>query len=98
MLALDAHPSCPPLVLEVAEATLVFDRDHKGSLYARARIPDYWVVNLIDSALEVYRDPALDVDAPYGWQYAIALVLRGGDFVTPLAASSARIPVADLLP
>ena len=45
---LAAHPSCPPLVLEVAEATLAFDRDHKSSLYARADIPDYWLINLPD--------------------------------------------------
>jgi Uma2 family endonuclease len=95
---LAAHPSCPPLVLEVAEATLAFDRDHKSSLYARAQIPDYWLVNLPDRVLHVYRDPALDADAPYGWQYATALILGGGDFVTPLASSSARILVADLLP
>ena len=43
---LAAHPSCPPLVLEVAEATLPLDRNHKSSLYARAQIPDYWLVNL----------------------------------------------------
>ena len=41
-----AHPSCPPLVLEVAEATLPLDRHHKRSLYARAQVPDYWLVNL----------------------------------------------------
>jgi len=95
---LAAHPSCPPLVLEVAEATVVFDRDNKGGLYARARIPDYWVVNLIDSALEVYRDPVIDADTPYGWRYASPAILGPGDHVTPLAAPSARIAVSDLLP
>jgi Uma2 family endonuclease len=93
-----AHPSGPPLVLEVAEATLSLDRDHKSSLYARAQIPDYWLVNVVDQVLEIYRDPALDSDAPYGWHYATVSILRDGDFVTPLAADSARIPVEDLLP
>jgi Uma2 family endonuclease len=93
-----AHPSCPSLVLEVAEATLSLDRNYKSSLYARAQIPDYWLVNVVDQVLEIYRNPALDSDAPYEWQYATVSILRGGDFVTPLAANSARIPVADLLP
>lgn len=93
-----AHPSCPPLVLEVAEATVILDRDYKTSLYARAQIPDYWLVNLVDGTLEVYRDPEPDTETPYGYRYATRLILRLGDFVTPLAAPSARIAVADLLP
>ena len=93
-----AHPSCPSLVLEAAEATLSLDRNYKSSLYARAQIPDYWLVNVVDQILEIYRNPALDPDAPYEWQYATVSILRGGDFVTPLAANSARILVADLLP
>ena len=61
-------------------------------------IPDYWVVNLIDSALEVYRDPVIDADTPYGWRYASPAILGPGGHVTPLAAPSARIAVSDLLP
>ena len=96
--AIAAHLSCPPLVLEVAEATVVLDRDYKTSLYARAQIPDYWLVNLIDGTLEVYRDPERDAERPFGYRYAPRLILRLGDFVTPLAAPSSRIAVADLLP
>jgi Uma2 family endonuclease len=33
------------------------DRIHKGSLYARAGLPDYWIVNLPERRLQVYRDP-----------------------------------------
>ncbi len=54
----DAHPSQPVLVVEVADTSLALDRLRKGSLYARAGIADYWVVNLIDEVLEVYREPA----------------------------------------
>ena len=95
---LAARPSCPPLVLEVAEAALAFERDHKSSLYARAQILDYWLVNLPDHVVQVHRDPALDGDTPYRWRYTTTLILRGGDFVTPPAYSSASISVADLLP
>src|SRR5215469_6068734 len=52
-----SHPSRPVLVVEVAESSLSFDREDKGSLYARAGVRDYWIVNLVDRTLEVYRDP-----------------------------------------
>src|SRR5687768_16535808 len=59
----DAHPARPVLVVEVALARLQFDRDHKGSLYARAGLADYWIVNLPDRRLEVYRGPVPDAAA-----------------------------------
>ncbi len=93
-----AHPERPALVVEVAESSLRFDRRRKGSLYARAGIADYWIVNLIDQALEVHRDPVPARSARFGWRYASVQVLRAGDAATPLAAPHARIPVADLLP
>ena len=64
------HPARPVLTVEVAESTLAMDRQHKGSLYARAGLADYWVVNLIDRVVEVYREPLPDAEAPFGWGYA----------------------------
>jgi Uma2 family endonuclease len=94
----DAHPSRPALVVEVAQASLAFDRSQKASLYARAAVPDYWIVNLVDRVLEVHRDPVAASDASYGWRYGATRSLVAGDSVSPLAAPHARIPVADLLP
>src|SRR5260370_7944117 len=51
-------PSRPDLVVEVAESSLTFDRREKASLYARARVEDYWIVNLLSPVLEVLPDPA----------------------------------------
>ena len=65
-----AHPSRAVLTLEVAQSSLGIDRARKGSLYARAGLADYWVLNLIDRVLEVYREPAEDGEAPFGWRYA----------------------------
>ena len=95
---LPSHAARPALVVEVAEASLALDREEKGSLYARARVPEYWIVNLVDRVLEVYRESGLDAGAPYGWAYRVLLTLRPDEHVTPLAAPSARILVADLLP
>ena len=92
------HPSRPALVVEVADSSLALDREHKGSLYARARLPEYWIVNLVDRILEVHREPGLDAGAPYGWAYRVLLTLGPDEHVTPLAAPSARLLVADFLP
>ena len=91
-----AHPSRPALILEVAEWSLAFDRREKGSLYARAGIADYWIVNVVDGLLEVYRDPA--PGAPRGWAYRHVRHLEPGASISPLAAPSTSVLVADLLP
>jgi Uma2 family endonuclease len=93
-----AHPSRPVLTVEVAESSLAGDRQKKGSLYARAGLPDYWVLNLGDRVLEVYREPTPDTTAPFGWRYARREVLDASARVTPLGASGSSIPVAHLLP
>ena len=92
------HPSRPVLVVEISESSLALDRDHKGSLYARANVADYWIVNLAEQTLEVYRDPEADPAAPFGWRYRSVEVLRDEAFVSPLACSSASIRVRDVLP
>src|SRR2546428_2361451 len=92
------HPSRPALVVEVAESSLAFDREHKGSLYARARLDDYSIVNLVDRVLEVYRRPVPDPASPFGWRYASKEVLSTESFVELLIAPGARILVSDLLP
>lgn len=92
------HPSRPALVVEVAESSLSRDREHKGSLYARARVDDYWILNLVDRVLEVYRRPIPDPSALFGWRYAAKEVWGPESSVAPLAAPGAPILVSDLLP
>lgn len=94
----DAHPQRPALVIEVSDSRLDFDRTHKASLYARGGITDYWIVNLLDRAVEIHREPVRDASAPYGWRYASVQTLPPAVTVTPLAIPSARVAVAALLP
>ena len=56
---LDAHPGPRDvaLVIEVAISTLEFDRGPKLLLYAAARLPVYWIVNIPDERVEVYTNP-----------------------------------------
>lgn len=87
----DAHPSEALLVVEVSDSSLDLDRGAKLMVYARAGIPEYWIVNLIDTTLEVYREPAGDT-------YRTKTTYTPGDTVAPTARPDASVPVADLLP
>ena len=93
-----AHPSRPVLTVEVSESSLGSDRERKGSVYARAGLPDYWILNLEARVLEVYREPAPDLSAPFGWRYARCEVFDAAARVSPLAAPGASVCVGDLLP
>jgi Uma2 family endonuclease len=93
-----AHPSRPVLVVEVSESSLAVDRHHKGSLYARAGVADYWIVNLVDRVVEICREPVSDAAAAFGWRYRSVEMLAREASVSPLALPSIQIRVADVLP
>ena len=87
-----AAPDSP----ESAEILDALDRDRKRAIYARAGIREYWIVNLADRCLEVYRDP---VAAPgQASSYRSSQKLTPSDSIAPLAATTATVTVADLLP
>jgi len=79
------------LVAEIADTTLNTDRALKSALYATARIPEYWIVNLVDRQLEVFRNPI-------GAGYDPAVVFRPGDAVTPPFAPGSAVLIADFMP
>jgi Uma2 family endonuclease len=93
-----ANPTTALLVVEVSDVTLRIDRGVKARLYARAGIKDYWIVNLVDRQLEVYRSPGRDPALPKRTIYTKTMILTPGDHVTSLAAPKAKIAVDDLLP
>jgi Uma2 family endonuclease len=95
---LAVHPSAPALVVEIAEASLELDREHKSGLYARAGVADYWIINLPEALIEIYRQPVPAAEAPFGWRYQSAQRLTRGATISPLAAPEVGIAVADLLP
>jgi Putative restriction endonuclease len=54
-------------VIEVADASLFFDRSDMGRIYARADLHPYWIINLVDRQVEVYTDPRPNDPVPvYG--------------------------------
>jgi Uma2 family endonuclease len=92
------HPTQAALLVEVADATLFYDTTTKAELYATAGIADYWILDLTNRQLLVFRDP---VSLPAGLgatAYNTHRTLGPTDSVSPLAAPTATIRVADLLP
>ena len=71
------HPNADDvlLLIEVADSSLAFDQNQKLRLYALHGIPEYWLLNLNDLSLEVYRNPNGEV-------YAEKTTLRAGDTIT----------------
>ena len=78
------------LLIEVADSSLEFDRNKKLPVYARAGIPELWIVNLQESTIEVYREPHFT-------GYEKKTVLRAGDKASPLAFPDVAVDVAELL-
>ncbi len=81
----------PLLVIEVSDSSLRFDRDQKAQIYAKGDIPEYWVVNLVNDVLEVFRDPK-------DGAYQTKLVLKPTETISPLSFSDLEIAVSDLIP
>lgn len=91
---LDAYgtdATTPLLVVEVADSSLRADLGDKVSLYAEARIPEYWVVNLIDRVLVVFREPG-------DGAYQKRSILEPGALVTPESWPDVEIAVESLFP
>lgn len=86
------------LVIEVADSTLTTDRRFKSALYAEANLPEYWLLNVDERQLEVFRAPQVDAASPFGWSYATRLVVRETDSVAPLFAPQTSFSVAEMLP
>lgn len=90
------HIAHPDLLVEVSHTSLRYDRGIKASLYARAGIQEYWIVNVKNRQLEVHRDPGPADQKPFGFGYATITMHRSRDVVSPLARPDAKIRVGDL--
>ncbi len=75
---MDAHPSQALLIIEVADSSLKFDRQEKAALYARAGVPEYWIVNLAGRSIERCSEPTVGT-------YARVTPFRRGETIAPLA-------------
>jgi Uma2 family endonuclease len=74
------------LVVEISDSTLGFDLTTKARLYARARIVEYWVVDIPGRRIIVHRDP-------HEGQYRSVIAYAEQESVKPLASPDSEFPV-----
>ena len=86
-----SHPTTATLVIEIADSSLKYDTNEKVDLYAKANIPEYWVLDLNGRQLLVFRDPTAN---GYGTKFTVP----ADGTVSPLAVPGATVALAALLP
>ncbi len=89
----DRHPRPDQvdLIVEVADSTLKHDCEIKDKLYAQACLADYWVLDLKNRQLHIFRNPT-----PTG--YTSHLILTEPNQASPLAFPSIEIAISSILP
>ena len=92
----DVHPKTAALIVEVSDTTLRYDQTKKATLYAKNKIEEYWILNLKNRCLEVYRRPISD--KTLGFIYAEMQIITENEAIAPLAAPGNEIKIADMLP
>ena len=92
------HPTAAELVVEIADSSLHYDTITKAELYATAGIPEYWVLDVDGRQLHVFRTPATHPQGRAATTYLSHTTHGPTETITPLAAPTATVRVADLLP
>jgi len=91
-------PTAAVLIVEVSETSLSGDITAKAEKYATAGVPDYWVIDLVNRQVHIFRDPVALPEGLGATAYRTHLTFGPTDTIAPLAAPHATVAVADLLP
>jgi len=91
------EPGKVPLIVEVADSSLRRDRTLKKRIYARAVLPVYWIVNLIDRQVEIYTQPSGPIETP-DYQQCQIIAADGELPVVIDGVEVGRLAVKEILP
>ena len=88
----NAHPQPGDILLliEVSDTSLSYDRDEKVPLYARANVPEVWLVDLNNARIEVYREPTIN-------GYRQVSVMTGDERLSPRCLPQLSITPREVL-
>jgi Uma2 family endonuclease len=86
----DPSPADTLLLIEVSHSSRGFDRRVKVPLYAETGVPEVWLVDLVEHAVLVFRDPL-------GNKYTTTQVARRGETIACAAFPDDPIPVSDII-
>jgi Uma2 family endonuclease len=89
----DHHPTPSEvyLIIEVADSSLKYDRETKAKAYARSGIADYWVLDVINRKLHMFREPIQE-----GYQSEVILSEEAS--ISPLQFPTLEITLQEMLP
>ena len=89
----DHHPTPSEvyLIIEVADSSFKYDRETKAKVYAKSGIADYWVLDVIDRKLHVFREPTQE-------GYQTEVIFSEEARVSPLQFPDVAITLQDMLP
>lgn len=87
----------PLLVVEVSDSTIDYDFETKRLIYAQQSVPEYWVLDVNENQLHVFREPN-PLASDFLHAYAQHATLDQQDSIAPLAASSKAIALKNFLP
>ena len=90
---LERHPRPEDvfLLVEVSDTSLAYDRERKLAAYAKAGVREYWIVNLQQDVVEVFRQPA-------DGKYHVEITFTVGQTLNPLAFEDVAVLAADIIP
>jgi Uma2 family endonuclease len=91
------HPIAAILLIEVSDSSLELDQQMAED-YAASHVQEYWIINVRDRNIEVYRDAISDPSSATGFSYASHRVLAETEAVAPLFKPGVSVVVADFLP
>ncbi|MCL1468235.1 MULTISPECIES: Uma2 family endonuclease [Argonema] len=85
------HPNANDifLLIEISYTTLKIDREEKAPIYARANIPEYWILDISNRRVYIFRNPTES-----GYQEQI--ILNADAAIAPLAFPQITIPFSEL--
>ncbi len=92
------HPTTAVLAVEVSKTSLRFDKTTMQSLYASMKVPDYWVLDLENRQLLVYRQPVADETAKFGHRYESLATIAADGHVASLEKPEEKLAVGEMLP
>ena len=79
------------LIIEVGDSSLRYDREDKQRAYAATGIREFWLLNLEDDVLEIFRQPERGV-------YREKIIVPADESASPLAFPDVVIAMAEVLP
>lgn len=87
-----SHPLPPDvlLLIEVSDSTLKYDREVKKTLYAKAEILEFWLINLTENTIECH-------SSPKNGSYRLVKIVGAGEIIKSILIENLTLTVDEIL-